>query len=266
MPQTVLEMYKHVWQAGHESEARGQKTKNLRNVAVVFDAALPILTSFKERKLNLTYCKKEWLWYLTGDRFNDSIEKHAQIWAKLKQIDGGFNSNYGQYIFADPANGGDSQFTYCYKQLRADRGSRRASIVLLKQDHLYPENTDTVCTYAINFAIEENMLHMTVMMRSNDVIWGFTNDAFCFQQLYDFMYRLLHHDMPELRTGSYTHFTNSLHVYERHYDMIQLLIARGMADYVPINVPVVQAGEVIQLVATKGQYKDGSYATWLHAE
>jgi len=259
-----LKMYDLVWH-GLESEARGQKTRNVRNLAIVLDASEPILTSFDARKLNLDYCKKEWLWYIRADKYDSSIEKHAKMWLKLKQADGSYNSNYGQYIFAKPQGGGDSQFWYCYKQLLADPGTRRAAMVLLKQDHLYPENTDTVCTYAINFCIEDHRLHMTVMMRSNDVIYGFTNDAFCFGQLYTFMFKLLKAKMPDLQYGTYTHMANSMHVYERHYDMIQDLINGGLGGYEYISVPDVTAQEVSDLIVTGGKSLTGDYSFWLNS-
>jgi thymidylate synthase len=250
---------------GVESEARGQKTRNVRNMAIVMRADEPPITSFADRKLNIDYCKKEWLWYLGADKFDDSIEEHATMWKKLKQADGSYHSNYGQYIFAQGRNDvGPSQFVYCLKTLRDDPGSRRASMVLLNRDHLYPENTDVVCTYAINFCIEAARLHMTVHMRSNDVIFGFTNDAFCFQQLYSFMYVLLAEKFGDLRHGTYTHIADSMHVYERHFEMIERMTVRGMRSHVPIHVPVVTAFEAAELIRSAGKVKPaGDYSTWL---
>lgn len=262
----MLLMY-DVVRHGVESEARGQKTRNVRNLAIVLDAAQPVITSFDARKLNLGYCKKEWLWYLGADRFDDSIEQHATMWKKLKQTDGSYHSNYGQYLFAEPSNElgrTDSQFWYVINQLLMDQGSRRASMTLLKQEHLHPTNTDTVCTYAINFTIESGTLHMTVMMRSNDVIFGFTNDAFCFHQLYELVYAILANNLPDLRKGTYTHMTNSMHVYERHYEMIDRLVTESLTGFNQIDVPKPSAVEAIDLVRSRGQSTNGEYARWLH--
>jgi thymidylate synthase len=263
-PETILNMYRMVWRGGHESEARGQKTKNIRNLAVVMDAATAPLTSFKARNLNLAYCKREWLWYLGADKMDASIMEHAKMWTKLQQPDGSFYSNYGQYMFAGEGEK-PSQFVYCLNQLKEDAGTRRASMVLLQPYHLFPENTDTVCTYSINFCIEEDTLHMTVMMRSNDVIFGFTNDAFCFQQLYTFMLALLRRKYNKLRAGTYTHIANSMHVYERHYEMIDAIIRGGMRFYEPIQVPAMYDTEAAELIKSKGQYNEGVYPRWLHA-
>lgn len=263
-PGAMLLMYDFV-RHGVESEARGQKTRNVRNLAIVLDASQPVITSFNARKLNLGYCKKEWLWYLGANKFDDSIEQHATMWKKLKQADGSYHSNYGQYMFAE--NMADSQFWYCMRQLITDPGSRRASMVLLNQGHLYQDNTDTVCTYAINFTIEGGRLHMSVMMRSNDVIFGFTNDSFCFHQLYLFAYAILSANHLGLLHGTYTHFTNSMHVYERHFEMIEQLANIGMAGHYQVDVPKVSAPEAIQLIRNRGQSIGvaalGPYTKWL---
>jgi thymidylate synthase len=254
----MLRMYRAVV-AGYEFEPRGEKCRNVQNLAVILHPG-PIITSFFHRKMNLAYAKREWLWYLGADAKDDSICEHAQLWKKLKQPDGTFFSNYGQYLFAKP-EGGSSQFEYVIRCLKADPSSRRASMMLLSKDHLFMENIDTVCTYAINFTISNGCLDMTVMMRSNDVVYGFTNDAFCFSQLHAFVFKVLQFSMPGLKMGFYTHFTNSMHVYEKHYEMLRNII--GNPGYKPMVPPQVEAKEALELVLTRGQGGSGEYTKWL---
>lgn len=262
---TMQRMYAAVARSP-EVEVRGSKTRNTSNMAVILDPRFSCITSFAARNLNLDYCKREWLWYLGANRYDDSIEAYAKMWAKLKQKDGGYNSNYGQYIFGEREEGRITQYEYVLETLAADRFSRRASIVLLDQNLLYAENTDVVCTYAINFTIEGECLNMTVMMRSNDVIFGFTNDAFCFWQLYLFVFARLQVVYPWLKSGTYTHFTNSMHVYDRHYTMIKELVAdRTMRGYNEIKMPLPSAQEAHDLVTSRGREASGEYVDWLTA-
>jgi thymidylate synthase len=121
-----------------------------------------------------------------------------------------------------------------------------------------------VCTYAINFTLEADVLHMTVMMRSNDVIFGFTNDAFCFWNLMMFVYALLKEHDTSIRLGTYTHITNSMHVYERHFEMIGKILAKDKRGYNPYAVPMVRADEVRAFLARKRA--DGAYTAWLTSE
>lgn len=259
--ETMLRMYRTV-KAAPETSARGRKFRNIHNMAVELDGRVCPVTSFDDRKFNLDYAKREWQWYLGADKMDDSIMKHATMWAKLKQDDGSFFSNYGQYMFG-AEEGKASQFHYVVSTLKDDPGSRRASMVLLQRNHLFKENTDTVCTYAINFTIDQGYLMMTVMMRSNDVIFGFTNDAFCFWHLFMFVYTVLQHHMPDLKIGGYTHFTNSMHVYDTHYDMIARIVNKQSYGYKEVRVPRPTLAEVISLIDSKGKEGKGEYSEWI---
>ena len=57
--------------------------------------------NFETRKLNLKYIKREFLWYLRGDRYDLSICNYAKLWKDIIAEDKGINSNYVQYIFGD---------------------------------------------------------------------------------------------------------------------------------------------------------------------
>lgn len=259
----MLKMYKAVINS-YEMEARGSKCRNVNNLCILLEAKDPVITSFKARKFNLEYAKREWLWYLGADPKDDSIEQYASMWKKLKQEDGSFYSNYGQYIFAKDGDR-PSQFEYCLKMLKDDPQTRRASMVLLKKEHLFPENTDTVCTYAINFFVEHGHLNMTVMMRSNDVVFGFTNDAFCFWNLYELMFKLLQAKVPTLKYGYYTHLANSMHVYDRHYDMLKAIVTdpSGNGGYTRIDVPRPSAQDAAAIVKSFGKDLSSEYGKWL---
>lgn len=266
---SILAMYDAVANAP-EINVRGQRTRNVHNACIVLDADELVITDFKARKMSIAYARREWLWYLTGDRYDESICQHATMWAKLKQADGSFYSNYGQYLFGklhtyDDAALPKHQFEYVINTLANDPNSRRASMVLLNPRHLYEANTDLVCTYAINFTIERGYLHMTVMMRSNDIIYGFTNDAFCFGNLYNFVLAILKYNMPSLRAGKYTHMSNSMHVYEKHFSMIEDIVAAGLEHYQPHHVPIVSASEAVALIQSGGRDGKGDYTDWLKA-
>lgn len=260
---TLIVMYGTVAEA-REVDVRGSKTRDIRDLAVELHMGeAPVITNFTARKMNLTYAKQEMLWYLRADKYDDSIEQYATMWKKLKQPGGFYYSNYGQYLFF---GGESSQFMYVVETLLRDPNSRRASMVLLNREHLFSENTDLVCTYAINFHISGGALHMTVMMRSNDVIYGFTNDAFCFSCLYELMYGVLKRHLPSLQRGICTHFTNSMHVYERHFDMIERIVDDGVDAYTPVSVPELDPDEAFEVVMSNGAFvgPPGSWSYWLN--
>lgn len=244
-----LKLYDDLLKDGQTLEIHGSNVIELTDYQLKIPAR-EYITSFNARKLNLRYCKREWLWYLGGDRFDDSIQQYATMWAKLKQPDGGFNSNYGQYIF------GENQFDWCLRRLSEDVHTRQASMQLLNKSHMYEGNTDFVCTHGLNFRIRDNRLDMTVMMRSNDAIFGTTNDVFCFGQLLLMMRAALLNQYPNLEIGAYTHFVNSIHVYERHWEMLEQLVAEGESGFYP-------TGQVVPESLDDALQTTSRYGRWL---
>ena len=75
-------------------------------------------------------------------------------------------------------------------------------------------------------------------MRSNDAIFGTSNDVFAFSCLYRILFGALKATrFPHLAPGRYVHRVDSLHVYERHWDMLKRILLEGMNGYNPIIVP-----------------------------
>ena len=258
-----LTAYRQVQNEGRILSPRGERIIEIENGSMSFGPEDSIISSFEARHLNLKYCKQEFLWYLRGDRFDTSIEQHATMWKKLRQADGGFNSNYGQYLFGP---GDDNQFAYAMEALVKDRDSRRSAISLLNKGHLYHENSDIVCTYGISFRIREDRLNMSVNMRSNDLIFGATNDVFCFGLIHRMALVTLQTIYPELTLGVYHHKADSLHVYERHFEMLETLIMAGVDGFTPIDIPTPTVRDFEWL--TENQYRvcfDDSleFSSWL---
>ena len=67
---------------------------------------------------------------------------------------------------------------------------------------------DTPCTYAVQFSIVDNVLNMAVLMRSNDLWYGFCNDQYCFAML-----QKLVADRLSIDSGNYYHYAHNLHLY-----------------------------------------------------
>lgn len=199
--------------------------------------------SFADRKFNLNYIKKEFLWYLKGDRFDLSICQHAKMWNSLIDTDGGINSNYGQYVFGD-TNG----IKHVFDELSSDTDSRRATIMILNNSHLRVGAKDVPCTYSLNFRIRNNKLNMSVRMRSQDAIFGMTNDAPCFSFIHECVYALLTEVYPSLELGVYVHTADSFHVYERHYDMLNKIISAGEDSFKPVDCPRISGADEVKFL------------------
>lgn len=258
-----LRLYKDLASHGEDVAIRGSLVKELENY-VMDIAESECVSSFRARNLNLNYCKAEFDWYMGADRFDTSIEEHATMWKKLKDVDGGFNSNYGCYLF-DNSGHSQGQFQWCVRSLLADPHSRQANIVLLQPHHLRHDNPDIVCTQGINFRIRHGRLNMTVTMRSNDAIFGTTNDVFCFSMIHRHMLCALTEFYRDLVMGDYTHFVCSMHVYERHFDMLDKLVADSMNGFHRVSIPRATLADFEFLRAYRIGMPPASlkFATWI---
>lgn len=106
-----------------------------------------------------------------------------------------------------------------------------------------------------NFFIRNNVLHMKVQMRSNDLFYGLTYDAPFFAFLHQTVYMTLFKEMPDLKLGGYYHFTDNLHFYERHFELAEQIKANGKAadhllilkdqflNITPLGVNLTQLGQ-----------------------
>jgi len=215
---SFLTPLKMLARSGLEFSPRGQKTIELENFSYVLPPYVRFC-NFEVRKFKLDYVKKEFLWYLRGDRYDTSITEFAGMWKSLIQPDGGINSNYGQYIFSGECN----QFQRVIDILKSDKDSRRATISILQPGHVLTDTTDQPCTYSLRFSIRNNMLGMSVRMRSQDAIFGMGNDAPCFSFIHEMVQVALTEFYPDLVLGEYYHSADSFHVYERHFEMLENL-------------------------------------------
>ena len=138
------------------------------------------------------------------------IKKHAPIWDKMHNGDNIVNSNYGWQWNRN------EQLELTIQQLLNNPNTRQAWISIFdgkeKSEYAY----DTPCTIAIGFDIKPGIetLDMCVTMRSNDLIYGFCNDQYCWTKL-----QQLVADELGLPIGTYYHFAHDLHIYKRHWDM-----------------------------------------------
>lgn len=205
---------------------RGMKCLEIENFYYVLPPYVRFC-SFEKRKLNLNYIKREFLWYLKGDRFDGSIGEYASLWNDIKNSDGSINSNYGQYFFGE-----QGQFNRAIDLLLKDKDTRQACIIILNNDHLNMNTRDVPCTYGVNFRIRDDRLNMTVRMRSQDAIYGMGNDAPCFSFIHEMAYVILKEKYKELDYGTYYHSCDSFHIYEKHYEMLDNLLIDYIYDFV----------------------------------
>lgn len=238
---------------------RGMPILELINPTITINPRFPF-QSFVARRYSVDYFKAEMRWKLGASKMDESIKEHAKMWESVQNPDGSFNSNYGQYWF-----GSQMGIWKVVMELIRDPHSRRAVIPMLRDDHLSPETTDTVCTESITFLIRDMKLHCIVHMRSSDQIFGLGTDMPTFAVLHMLVWALFKDNHTSgIQLGDLQITAASSHIYKRHWDMARAIIDEDLEN-VPYNVlPMpVSAAEAMSIIALRGQPKSNSL--WPHA-
>lgn len=209
--------FKHLFVNAEEVSARGLKTIEIQQFSCKFSPR-NWYVPFTARKLSKKYIAAEFLWYAKGDLSDETIEQYSSVWKNIKQPTKPYwNSNYGFYI--------NPNLQRIVDTLAYDNHSRRASVMILNNDILNESGSlDTCCTYAINYCIRDNKLISKVHMRSTDLVYGFCNDIPQFGFYQEVVFDMLKKRKPDLELGELMFNTDSLHVYERHFPMLNDII------------------------------------------
>ena len=183
-------------------------TKALFNVGFYIEN--PALNDIKDSKVkrnwSVEYAEAEWQWYLSGDRniakLGELYGKVPAIWKRMADVDGNVNSNYGWQWQRN------QQLDNIIKLLKTLPETRQAAISIYDAKEYDKYAYDTPCTYAVQFTILHGRLDMSVLMRSNDLWYGFCNDQYQFSNLQMYVAQKL--DLP---IGIYYHYAHNLHLY-----------------------------------------------------
>ena len=183
-------------------------TKALFNVG--FEIEVPNANAILDRKVkrnwSYEYAEAEWQWYLSGDRniakLGKLYGKVPAIWKRMADCNGDVNSNYGwQWERA-------SQLDIVIQMLKDNPDTRQAAVSIYDGKEIKDYSYDTPCTYAVQFTVLDGKLNMSVVMRSNDLWYGFCNDQYQFSNL-----QMLVAKETGYKMGTYYHFAHNLHLY-----------------------------------------------------
>ena len=180
-----------------------ENTVALLNEGFYIDNPIDNKITFDFRNWKVDYAEKEWQWYISKNPSAIEISKSAPIWRKHMDASGHVNSNYGHQWSRG------NQIDYVVQELKRNSTSRRAVVTIFDGKENASYKLDSPCTLNIGFTIAGGKLNMSVMMRSNDLWFGFCNDQYCFSNLQQLIANLL-----SIEVGWYYHFTNNLHVYD----------------------------------------------------
>lgn len=168
--------------------------------------------------VNEDYVARELQWYKSMSlNVNDIPEPVPAIWKAVASSAGWINSNYGWCIYS-VENG--SQFKFAVNELKQNPDSRRSIMIYTRPSMQWEFDTsgmsDFMCTNTVQYLIRDGKVHALVYMRSNDAVFGYKND-------YAWQKHVLDEVSNEIGVPSGNIYWNvaSLHVYERHFNLVE---------------------------------------------
>lgn len=199
-------------------KTEGHGKDSIEIIGASFEANEP--TIFGEPKEE--YIRREIKWYESRSRnVNDIDGEVPTIWRSISSRNGFINSNYG-YLFFDFAN--FDQFGHVVEELKRDKNSRRAVAVYTRPtihfESQYDGMQDFICTNAVQYLIRDDDLDVVVQMRSNDAVYGYKNDVAWQRYAQMRVLGALKCYYPQLKLGKIVWQVGSLHVYKRHFYLI----------------------------------------------
>jgi thymidylate synthase len=204
-----IKILEEISNKGNLIKSRGLEFLEISPVLIIIENILDNKIYDEKRKWSYRVAKAEYDWYMSGSNLLKDIIKDMPVWEKFSDDGIHIRSAYG-YRWKN-------QLPDIIDKLKNDFYTRKAVISLYDgiEDIGY-RGKDTVCTLTIQFMFRDNKLNMYVNMRSNDLIWGFCNDAFSFTEL-------LKHVCNELniKVGTYYHYVASMHIYDTHYHLLR---------------------------------------------
>lgn len=225
---------KLVQQHGATQESRDQPTRELLHVALTLTD--PRQRVVFARPINPAFAIAEVIWILSGA--NDAAFLHFWNPRMQRYTDRDTSLLHGAYGFRlgsqptlapyftarlrheapDGATRID-QLKMAYEALRHTSHSRQ--VVLQIWDHQRdlpdpaPRSKDIPCNLMSHLLVRNGRLEWLQVMRSNDLIWGLPYNFIQWTILQEVMAGWL-----GLEMGSYNHISDSLHVYQRHWNKL----------------------------------------------
>jgi thymidylate synthase len=205
------EAFNYYWFEIQKKGIGFDNTKALFNIG--FEIQQPIDNSINApwRNWNKEYAEAEWQWYLSGSpkvsTLGSIYGKIPTIWQRMADDKGEVRSNYGWQWQRN------NQIDKIVELLKEQPNTRKASISIYDAKEFDTYGSDTPCTYAVNFTMLHNKLNMSVVMRSNDLWFGFCNDQYCFSMLQKMIAETLSVDV-----GMYYHFAQNFHIYNKQIE------------------------------------------------
>lgn len=196
---------------GSRVDSRNGAVREFLNVQIMITEPSRREVLCTGRKANVFAQIAETCWVLSGRNDTEWLSAYLPRAADYSDNGQTWRSGYGPRI----RNwGGLDQVQYVIETLKKDPLSRQAVIAIWDPPVDMTDGKDRACNTQLQFQYRNGRLYLTVTVRSNDVMWGWSGiNAFEWSTLLEIVASLVGCDV-----GSITFNIGNLHLYKPHWD------------------------------------------------
>lgn len=203
--------------SGHEITVRGRGTRELLARTVQLARPTERCITLPGRRNDVFASIAETMWVISGRNDLAFLSEYLPRAIDFSDDGQSWRAGYGPRL--RNWNGVD-QIAEVLRLLTADPESRRAVIALYDPAVDFVDSKDIPCNNWLHFLIRDGRLDMNIVVRSNDVLWGFSG-------INTFEWSVLHEMLAfwlGVKVGIATFFISSLHLYADYYERGKLIL------------------------------------------
>lgn len=180
-------------------------------------------------KRNEDWVRRELAWFTAGsNNLNDMEPPVPKAFQQCGNDEGEVNSAYGHILFdTNMFDDGSCIYSRALLALIEEGLHTRHSIAIITDRDIHrisQENgkNDFICTNALNIMVDADYkVHLFAQMRSMDAVWGYRADYSMWDLLLSMIIDHLKPHYPEVDRGNIVFQVANLHVYPRHFDLLE---------------------------------------------
>lgn len=195
---------------GNPVEVRGHLTREVVGRAFTILDPVERCVTTPGRLNSIAATVAETMWVLAGRNDLEFLTHYLPRAADFSDDGTTWRAGYGPRL----RNwSGVDQLAAVRELLLADPRSRRAVMNLFDPAVDFAPSRDVPCNNWLHFLRRDDVLDMSIAVRSNDIIWGFSGiNTFEWSVIHELLAR-----WTGSRVGPQNWFVSSMHVYERHF-------------------------------------------------
>ncbi len=216
----LVDGLRHLMSRGAVIESRAGETRELRSHVVRIERPEERVLVLPERRNNPFAALAETMWVIGG---RDDLAYLTRYLPRAGDFSDDGETWRGAYGPRLRDWRGVDQVREVARLLREDPATRRAVMIIFDPALDFVASKDIPCNNWLHFLVRDGRLHLTVALRSNDAIWGFSGiNAFEWSVLQQMMAHWV-----GVEVGPMTFMVGSFHLYGRHFDRAEKILARA---------------------------------------